>query len=746
MTRTDSKLAMAFGANALTTRLELCELTLEECGALFSDFRIGDKDGRFFIPAKFREPERKAGHIATWSAAVLDLDEEREDWPAIIRERLEGLAYCAHTTHTPGRWRVFVPYSQPVSPERHRALCVELNALFPGADRCNVSKMQFFYLPSHVPGAAPEAFNTLAEGQLLHPGQDLEAQTKRAPAGLALDPLNLHTSALSAVGAMVAEGARAEEVYAAFTSQRPAIEAARGVDRVGELLDKGELSRIIDHCMVEEGKKAEPWPDPVDPFTEFLVPSFPLDALPEAMQAYCLEQSRASGFDAGGYAFALLIAAANTIDQRSRLQAGGSFDIPPMLWGALEGSSGAGKSPVMKAAMKFPQAIESKLLKESRAALAAWNGLSKQKQRKTPKPPFKQRILSDTTTEALAIAANDNPEGLFLSIDEMTEFLGRMDAYSGRDGGKDRGVFLKAFDGSQVTINRVMKGAPMVVDQLSLGILTGVQPQVLAAKFGQRHVASDGLYQRFLFYVLGDAGPADFRSEANAFSAANLAMLFEGLGELGPVTTRMSEDALAEFQSYTNQVRTISARTRSERFAEHLSKFPGFLGRIALALHFLAARGCLSACKAPVSLRTLSDAKRIMAALYRHSEAVYEVLDRASGATRSLTQSAMDAILAKEWQGFSIGHLTRDATHWEGNMDRRDREAALDLLIELGWIRDITPMKQAGRGRPSAGKFSVNPAVHSKFCAKADRIRIERQERLAAIQAAAAERRAERGN
>lgn len=741
MTGTDTKLAMAFGANARATSLELCELALEECGALFLDFREGVKDGRFFIPAKFRHPERKAEHIATWSGAVLDLDERRDDWPTIIRERLDGLAYCAHTTHTLGRWRVFVPYSQPVSPERHRALCAELNALFPEADRCNASKMQFFYLPSHPAGVVPDAFNTLDAGWLLHPGKKLEAQTKRATAGLALEPQNLHASALSVVGAMVADGASAEEIRTAFISERPAIEAARGADRAGQLLDMGELSRIIDHCMAEEGKKAEPWPDPVDPFTKIAAPPFPLDALPKAMQTYCLEQSRASGFDAGGYAFALLIAAANTVDARSRLQVGNSFEIPPMLWGALEGPSGAGKSPVMGAAMKFSRAIERDRIAESRKALAEWDALPKDD--RPPRPPFKQRILKDTTVEAMATAMEQNPEGLFLAIDEMTEFLGRMDSYGNKSGEKDRGVFLSAFDGAEVTINRAMRIVPTVLDQFSSGILTGVQPEVLAAKFGQRNVAADGLYQRFLWYVLGEAGVVDFNSHGDDFTEASLGALFGMLDDLGPVTTIMSNEALAEFAEYTNQIRVIAARTPAQRLSEHLSKFPGFLGRIALVLHLIFAKGSLAASQKPVSLKTFRRARRIMGVLHRHSEAVYEVLDRVAGETRSLAQSASETILAKRWNNFSIGDLTRRAARWEGNMDRRDREAALDLLIELGWVRDITPAKQAARGRPSAGKFEVNPAVHSKFSDKADRIRIQRQERLAAVQAAAAERRAE---
>ena len=67
-----------------------------------------------------------------------------------------------------------------------------------------------------------------------------------------------------------------------------------------------------------DGNVAFQWPTPVDPFVEHLVPPFPLEVLPEFLKVFCLPAARISGFDAGGYAFSLLVAAANTIDQRSR--------------------------------------------------------------------------------------------------------------------------------------------------------------------------------------------------------------------------------------------------------------------------------------------------------------------------------------------------------------------------------------------------------------------------------------------
>lgn len=484
------------------------------------------------------------------------------------------------------------------------------------------------------------------------------------------------------------------------------------------------------------------WPAPVDPFVEHPVPSFPLEVLPLLLQDFCTQQTSSSGFDAGGYAFSIMIAAANTVDQRTRLRIGQDYEVPPTLWGALEGSSGSGKSPIMKRSLKYVGEIEKARLRESLKTQAAWREEKRNVQKgedPPPKPVFKQRILQDATVEAIGYVACDNPEGLFMTIDEMTEFLGRMDAYTGRDGGKDRGVFLKAFDGQAVTINRVIAGA-MFIEQLSVGILTGVQPEVLAAKFNQRAVASDGLYQRFLFYSLGNAGPANFSTRPDRFCDVNLARFFTDLDDGQPITVSMTSSAVSEFEAYTNRTRQLACREPSPRFSEHISKFPGFLGRITLVLHLMHAGSAKEARVSPVTVETVRNAKKVMAVLYRHSEAVYSVLDKVAGKTRDLAKSAIEAVLSKQWAVFSVGDLTRHATNWTGTLDRREREAAIDLLVELGWVRDVTPPTAGARGRPSDGKFEVNPEVHIRFRSKAERICLDRAERHSAIKELAAAR------
>lgn len=485
------------------------------------------------------------------------------------------------------------------------------------------------------------------------------------------------------------------------------------------------------------------WPAPADLFSEHVVPAFPMEILPEPFRKLADEKSQQSGFDPGAYGFGLFIAASNTIDHRAKLDLG-PFSTPAYQWAGLVGDSGTAKSPILNDAKRSAEHIDKALLDESRRALSGWlDACQRAKEDKAempPKPPWKQRHATDTTTEALALLLVDNPEGVNMYHHEITEFIGRMDAYSGKDGGKDRGVYLRSYDGGYVTINRAGRAQPLVIDNFSVGILAGIQPEKLAYLFKKSGGGSDGLYQRFLMYCLQPAGEVDYMAKESPFTQNNVDMVFERIHNwigADSVSARLSDPAKRMMQDYHNNVRKLATRTAAQRFAEHLNKFPGMLGRTAFALHLIHAAANDEKPGKLVDTETMAMAIKFMRVMYRHSEAVYRILDQEAGDVRGLVVSAAEAILSKSWGTFKRGDLTRNATYWQG-ADNRQSENAIDYLIELGWIADVTPPAIPGkRGRRSDGIYAVNPGVHTKYRAHRDRITEARAERYRAIQAAA---------
>jgi hypothetical protein len=487
--------------------------------------------------------------------------------------------------------------------------------------------------------------------------------------------------------------------------------------------------------------------EPLDPFIEHPVPPFPLGVLPEDLADYAAACSKASGFDEGAYGFALMVIASGVIDQRAKLRAG-PMSVPPHLWGALSANSGGGKSPVITATAFAAHEINNRLLRESGKQYADWARLPSDERFAQQPPLIRQLMLDNTTSEAAAKALKDNPEGLLLVLPEMSEWIGRMDAYSGGSGGdKDRGAWIRAFDGGTVSVNRAKDPMPMVLENFSAAMLAGVQPEKLAQMFSKSGAGgSEGLFQRFMPFCMSDPAQVDYGYRLPEFLQANVQNIFErlhGWREAGAFKSfELEAPALALAEAHHNNLRQLAKRTPHGRFAEHIDKLPGLTLRVCLVLHCLseAAQGKDKPSR-QVNRATFEQAQRVLQALYRHAEAAYSTLDKTGIATSiKLARAACEAILSKGWPVFQRGDLTRNATGWDG-VDDRQAEAAIDLLIDWGWVADVTPNHIAPRrGRRSMGKFAVNTKVALRFEPHAQRIAKERAERSRAIQQLAAQR------
>lgn len=483
------------------------------------------------------------------------------------------------------------------------------------------------------------------------------------------------------------------------------------------------------------------FPEPVDPFSEWAVPPFPLECLPKAIRDFAIEESAGSGFDAGGYAVCALASLSGLIDQQTRLAATASWKEPPMLWLGIVSQSGSGKSPVIRSGMQFSKKIDKELQQSSMQATQSWRGdnAGKKKDDRDPQPPWQQLIVTDTTVEALANVLADNPRGVLVHADELTRWIGSMDCYAGKGADRDRGCYLEAYDGGPRMINRAVKGNTFLRNW-SVAILGGIQPEKLAAMFNQSHAAaSDGLYQRFLVYCLQPAHDFDVFAKQQWFSVVNLQRIADEVnewsmsGRISESHPELTDDAKHAFQVYCNALRELQSRTPESRFAEHLGKYPGMVLRLTLTLHCIerAAEGQWSH---EVGLETFIRAQTIMACLYRHSEAAYSKLSENVRSER-LLQSIASAILAKTWAIFTYADLTRHCKPWRDCKTRLEREDSLSKLVEMGWLHDVTEVS-AGVGRRPQGKFLVNPLVHTMFSDVAEQAAEDRARRHAAIQLA----------
>jgi hypothetical protein len=475
-------------------------------------------------------------------------------------------------------------------------------------------------------------------------------------------------------------------------------------------------------------------PEPADPFARLAAPSLPLALLPDTIAAWAVAHSIDTGFDAGAYGFAALIAASGVIDHRARLAVSDGFTVPPFQWGALVDLSGGGKTPVLEAAIAPIRTHNDALARASRDTMAQYEAEIESAGRgaKPPRPPWRQVLTNNATIEGLTVALNDNPSGVLLHSDELTEWIGRMDAYSA-GGNKDRAAFLTAHGGGSLTVNRAR--ANLYVESFSLGILGGIQPAKLAALLGERG-SGDGLVQRFLCYCPATPGPLTYRGvdarTLREYSDTLTALIgWTGDGTLLRSNAVLSAVAREAHREYHNDLRRLGTLNPPGRLTEHIHKLPGLAARLTFVLH------ALECAQAGVYTRTVNDAVHgsalaMMRCLFDHACVVYGFIDTGQEQVSRLTQTAAEAILSKRWTRFTWSDLTRHATHWR-DADEAPREAALLRLADFGWITDDTATDTPRRGRRSAGAFLVNPLVPSRYADRAREVTAMRRARAEAI-------------
>lgn len=481
------------------------------------------------------------------------------------------------------------------------------------------------------------------------------------------------------------------------------------------------------------------WPDLVDVFKDEACPRFPIETLPPAMADYAKAQSELSGFDVGAYGFSLLCYAAALIDHRHKIDVG-PFKAPAFIWGGLVDQSGGGKSPVFKAARRFVDEHNKRLCEDTQRRILNWQeecqviGMRK-KDEHPPRPELKQFIGADTTTESLADLLQASPSGILLGAEEITELIGRMDAYTNGSGGKDRGVYLRAFDGGYHTINRATRGLTYF-SNFSFAIVAGMQPKKLAELFRKSGGSSDGLYQRFLMYQMQTPGKAVYQGRVSGHYIDSCREIFEFIArsqwDEATKDFILCDEAREQMQDYHNHCRIIATTSGGNAFSEHTNKYPGFLARLTLALHFITGA---SERHLPheISLDRYIRAETIAKCLYAHSKALYVLFDGGMDRQQKMARSAAETILHHRWTECRRGDLTRYAADWRG-VSEFEAQAAIDLLIMYGWIEDATPPSQPGKkGRPSKGYYVVNPAVHLEFMDHAEKIAKEKSEKIQAM-------------
>jgi CRISPR-associated protein Cmr3 len=292
----------------------------------------------------------------------------------------------------------------------------------------------------------------------------------------------------------------------------------------------------------------------------------------------------------------VLTTAAGAFKAGHRVDAGdGLFVKEPIMWLLLSGSSGSGKSPIMRhLCQNRLRLVLNHYDHISETAESEYEAryLNVAKALRPDRPEPLQTCIANFTTESLTGILGDNHRqglGTFIYSEEIKEILGNFDEYKTGGKGKGKETFLCLFDGNVNTSHRVGKRAKMVKGKVQNSLLGGVQPGVFRKMIEEGDDA--GLFARCLMVPLvNDYKEPNFCRSPEELIAVHMAEqcldnFYLRCLELKPIVLRLEPEAVELFKALHRDTYDKSQAVSLESQRAVYGKRLGYVLQVALVMH-----------------------------------------------------------------------------------------------------------------------------------------------------------------
>ena len=235
-----------------------------------------------------------------------------------------------------------------------------------------------------------------------------------------------------------------------------------------------------------------------------------VENFPPIPRRWAVEVARNTGCDIGYAAVAAISALSGAAVGGVWVDGGTGFRVPLAVWNAMIGESGCGKSLAHSHVRSLFNPLEkesrkrhSKAMEKYEKDMERWETIKKEWEECGGKPPPKPKkpqyvnfTVDDSTPEALVMAMEANPRGVFGVHDELSGWLG-MGRYgkSGVDG--ERAFHLSSYDGGEAKVNRVKGDIPIRVESACAARFGGIQPGPMIRSSKKLDAVESGLLPRF---------------------------------------------------------------------------------------------------------------------------------------------------------------------------------------------------------------------------------------------------------
>ncbi len=458
---------------------------------------------------------------------------------------------------------------------------------------------------------------------------------------------------------------------------------------------------------------------PVDLWGVFPAPELPMGLLPPILERWAISQGETMGCDPGGLAVSALAVCAAAIPDSIGLKVK-KFDDwteSARLWVALVGDPSAKKTPILSAAAAPIMRMDAQLVREYTAARAEFAALPKDEQ---TDPPKRVRLrIDDATIEAIQDILLDNSEGLLCLQDELSGWIGGIDKYGGNRGGqKDRGFFLRTYNGGEYPVDRITRRSGLI-ENASLSLLGGIQPAMIRTLAAEG--VDDGLLQRMLFVLLKRASKG--KDEPASPVAREYREMVEALNKLRPEPPSVFlhyEPTWLRFEQGAQAIREdleqrhidlMSLETVNKKLAAHIGKYDGLFARLCLVWHAVENYH-INPLPPTIAESTAQRVRDFLHGyLLPHAFAFYAGVLGLSDDHDRLTAVA-GFILAHKLEKATVRDVQRGDRTMRG-LKRHETDRIFQQLEALGWLKE-TP----GARATDPSWWLVNPAVHSLYAAR----------------------------
>lgn len=521
------------------------------------------------------------------------------------------------------------------------------------------------------------------------------------------------------------------------------------------LVDVSDTTKLQNQLNRAEHTSTGEW-GPMQPFEVELLPVLPLteDLLPAYIYEYVSHHAeRLDNAPVEYAAIAVLISAAAMIGNSYSIQPkeyDSSWKVPCVVWGIAIGMPSDMKSPSLKAGASLiehaqkkvinahnnieqlryeliqmtaeakKQSLKQKALKASEDGneLMALQLMGEAQMVETEAPLVRNVMITDFTKAALAQRFLANPNGLLLFRDELSGLIAVLNSQGGDE---LRSFLLQTFDASgSYTIDRAKFGS-IVLNDMNMSVLGGLQPSLLRPILAERSSGAkdDGFIERFSMSVMPDSFAVYTDIAPNETLILGLKKVFETLAELAYLECteilRFNSDAQTLWTTWATHLReSINQSTPQEKTV--LGKQAALCAKISLLLHILneakahvdkesADTECsadtqfLPAPEVPVE--TLQMAIKLTELLESHSRRIQAFFQ--TEMEISPGQLLLDNIKAFD-QPFSLREVARKG--WKGLSNKENIIKAFDELVARNYLRRVEVPGQNGR---ALERYEVNP-------------------------------------